>query len=232
MAADISRLLLQLSAAYPKNLKGRYVIYVKAGIYREYITVTKDQVNVYMYGDGPRKTIVTGTKSYRDGITTYKTATFSAIGKGFVARSMGFVQQPQVLTGTRLLLSASNQICQQSSTAEWTELLDHSKKAKDNQQNTVTAHGKAEKRETTGLVIHNCRIVPEQKLFPDRFKIPSFLGRSMEAVLKDDYNGDDLGRFSSNQPGGMPWAGDFALNTLFYAEYGNRGPGAKHPQQG
>ena len=63
-------------AAYPKNLKGRYVIYVKAGIYREYITVTKDQVNVYMYGDGPRKTIVTGTKSYRDGITTYKTATF------------------------------------------------------------------------------------------------------------------------------------------------------------
>jgi len=29
------------------------------------------------------------------------------------------------------------------------------------------------------------------------------------------------------QPAGwMPWAGDFALNTLFYAEYGNRGPGA------
>jgi hypothetical protein len=24
----------------------------------------------------------------------------------------------------------------------------------------------------------------------------------------------------------MPWQGDFALKTLFYAEYGNKGPGA------
>lgn len=66
-------------AAYPKNLRGRYVIYVKAGIYDEYITVTKDQVNVFMYGDGPRKTIVTGHKSFKDGVTTFKTASFSKL---------------------------------------------------------------------------------------------------------------------------------------------------------
>lgn len=64
-------------AAYPKNLKGRYVIYVKAGIYDEYITVAKDQVNIFMYGDGPRKTIVTGKKCNRDGVTTYQSASFS-----------------------------------------------------------------------------------------------------------------------------------------------------------
>lgn len=63
-------------AAYPKNHRGRYVIYIKAGIYDEYITVTKDQVNVFMYGDGPRKTIVTGRKNFRDGVSTFKTATF------------------------------------------------------------------------------------------------------------------------------------------------------------
>lgn len=63
-------------AAYPKNLRGRYVIYVKAGIYNEYITVEKTQPNIFMFGDGPRKTIVTGRKSYRDGITTFKTASF------------------------------------------------------------------------------------------------------------------------------------------------------------
>ena len=63
-------------AAYPKNLRGRYVIYVKAGIYNEYITVTKDQRNVFIYGDGPRKTIVTGDKSNSGGFSTFKTASF------------------------------------------------------------------------------------------------------------------------------------------------------------
>jgi pectinesterase len=65
-------------AAYPKGLKGRYVIYVKAGIYREYVTVTKDKPNVFIYGDGARRTIVTGNKNFaKDGIGTWKTATFS-----------------------------------------------------------------------------------------------------------------------------------------------------------
>lgn len=63
-------------AAYPKNNKGRYTIYVKAGIYDEYITVGKDQVNVFMYGDGPRKTIVTGRKCNTMGIGTMQTASF------------------------------------------------------------------------------------------------------------------------------------------------------------
>lgn len=65
-------------AAYPKNLRGRYVIYVKAGVYNEYITVTKDQVNVFMYGDEPRKIIITGNKNYRNGVSTYQTASFCA----------------------------------------------------------------------------------------------------------------------------------------------------------
>ena len=62
--------------AYPKNLKGRQVIYVKVGIYDEYIIVDKNQVNVFMYGDGPRKTMVTGRKSNRDGYTTTDTTFF------------------------------------------------------------------------------------------------------------------------------------------------------------
>ena len=63
-------------AAYPKNHQGRYVIYVKAGVYDEYITVDKKMVNVLMYGDGPRKTIVTGRKSYTGGYSTFRTASF------------------------------------------------------------------------------------------------------------------------------------------------------------
>ncbi|CAA3030443.1 pectinesterase-like [Olea europaea subsp. europaea] len=41
---------------------------------------------------------------------------------------------------------------------------DHIEEAMDIQQNTITAHGRSNIRETTGVVIQNCRIVPEQLL--------------------------------------------------------------------
>jgi pectinesterase len=62
--------------AMPKGQQGRYVIYVKAGLYDEIVMVPKDKVNVFMYGDGPKQSRVTGRKSFADGITTMKTATF------------------------------------------------------------------------------------------------------------------------------------------------------------
>lgn len=65
-------------AAAPKNSNVRHVIYIKAGIYNEYIIVDKQYTNILVYGDGPRKTIVTGRKGVKDGggITTWQTATF------------------------------------------------------------------------------------------------------------------------------------------------------------
>lgn len=38
--------------------------------------VTKDMVNVTMYGDGSQKTVITGSKNFVDGVRTFKTATF------------------------------------------------------------------------------------------------------------------------------------------------------------
>lgn len=95
----------------------------------------------------------------------------------------------------------------------------------DNQQNTVTAQGRAEKREGSGLVIHNCRIVPEQKLFAERFKIPTFLGRPWKQYALTVFMESTLGDLV--QPAGyMPWSGNFALDTCQYLEYANKGPGA------
>ncbi|KAJ1273091.1 hypothetical protein BS78_06G253600 [Paspalum vaginatum] len=76
--------------AVPKKYEGRYVIYVKAGTYKEYVTVPKNMVNVFMYGDGPTRTVVTGDKSNTGGFATFATRTFSAEGNGFICKSMGF----------------------------------------------------------------------------------------------------------------------------------------------
>lgn len=68
--------IMSALAAYPKGNVGRYVVHVKEGIYEEYVTVAKHQVNVFMYGDGANKTIVTGNRSNKAGWATFKSGTF------------------------------------------------------------------------------------------------------------------------------------------------------------
>lgn len=62
----------------PKKRKGVYVIYIKQGVYKEYITVNKTMTKLMFIGDGPTKTIITGNKNFVDGIPTFKTATVGA----------------------------------------------------------------------------------------------------------------------------------------------------------
>ena len=62
--------------SYPKNHQGRYVIYVKAGVYDEYITVDKNMKSILLFGDGPTMTIITGRKNFAEGVKTLRTATF------------------------------------------------------------------------------------------------------------------------------------------------------------
>lgn len=98
------------------------------------------------------------------------------------------------------------------------------------QKNSVTAHGRKDRRQTTGLVIQNCRIVPEQKLAPMKNVYPSYLGRPWKeysrTVIMESIIGDVI------QPAGwMEWQGNFALDTLDYAEYGNQGPGSATNQR-
>ncbi|ESW17101.1 hypothetical protein PHAVU_007G210400 [Phaseolus vulgaris] len=76
--------------AYPANLQGRYVIYVKTGVYDESILIPKKSANILIYGDGPGKTVVTGRKNFVDGVKTMQTATFANTAPGFIAKSMTF----------------------------------------------------------------------------------------------------------------------------------------------
>lgn len=62
--------------SYPNNHQGRYIIHVKAGIYKEYVTVDQSKKNILLYGDGPNRTIITGNKSFTEGIQMPLTATF------------------------------------------------------------------------------------------------------------------------------------------------------------
>lgn len=47
--------------AFPIDHKGRYLIYVKSGVYKENIIVAKNMPQIYMYGDGASESIIAGT---------------------------------------------------------------------------------------------------------------------------------------------------------------------------
>lgn len=55
---------------------GYYVIYVRSGVYKEYVRIPYDRKHVLLLGDGIGKTIITGNRSHHDGWTTYHSATF------------------------------------------------------------------------------------------------------------------------------------------------------------
>ncbi|KAK4479678.1 hypothetical protein RD792_015207 [Penstemon davidsonii] len=76
--------------AMPHKYTGRYVIYLKSGIYEENVVVTQRMVNVTIYGDGYKKSIVTGNKNCKDGVQLPDTATFAILGNGFMAQYIGF----------------------------------------------------------------------------------------------------------------------------------------------
>ncbi|CAA2975643.1 pectinesterase pectinesterase inhibitor 45 [Olea europaea subsp. europaea] len=246
--------------ALPEKYKGRYVIYVKEGVYDENVIVTKKMQNITIYGDGSQKSIVTGKKNYVDGVPTFQTATFAALGDRFMAQSIGFrnTAGPEKHQAVALRVQADRSIfhncrmegyqdtlyaqthrqfyrsCYITGTVDFIfgdaaaifqNCMIYVRKPMDNQQNIVTAQGRVDKRETTGIVLQNCRILPDDKLEPVKAKIKSYLGRPWKEYSRTIVMETEIGDLI--QPAGwLEWDGDFALKTLYYAEYNNKGPGS------
>lgn len=63
----------------PDDGKARYVIYVKKGVYKEQVEISKKKKNVMLVGDGMDSTIITGSLNNADGSTTFKSATVGTL---------------------------------------------------------------------------------------------------------------------------------------------------------
>ncbi|KAG5620290.1 hypothetical protein H5410_005508 [Solanum commersonii] len=89
------------------------------------------------------------------------------------------------------------------------------------QQNTITAQGKVDPNQNTGISIQNCSVMPWGNLTG----INTFLGRPWKNYSTTVFMESNLGDFI-HPNGWMPWVGTTAPSTIFYAEYNNTGAGA------
>ncbi|KAJ7977597.1 Pectinesterase [Quillaja saponaria] len=96
---------------------------------------------------------------------------------------------------------------------------------KSGQFNAITAQGRTDPNQNTGTSIHNCTVRPADDLAPFTGTVKTYLGRPWKEYSRTVYLQSFLDSFI-NPAGWHEWSGDFALTTLYYAEYANTGPGS------
>jgi len=249
----------------PKNGNKTFVLYIKEGVYEEKVHFNSSMTYLFVIGDGPTKTKITGHLNFIDGTNTYQTATVAVQADNFMAKDVGFENSAgaEKHQAVALRVSADKAIfynCQMDgyqdtlyahtyrqfyrdcvisgtvdfifgdSAAVFQSCTLVVRKPMDNQQNIVTAQGRKDVRQPTGLVLQNCTFTADPAYFPVRNTLKSYLGRPWKeysrTIIMESYLDDLI------QPQGwLPWNETFALETLFYAEFNNRGPAASKVQR-
>ncbi|ESQ49503.1 hypothetical protein EUTSA_v10020314mg [Eutrema salsugineum] len=244
----------------PKKKNTTFVVHIKAGLYKEYVQVNKSMTHLVFIGDGPDKTIISGNKNYKDGITTYRTATVAIVGDYFIAKNIGFVNTagPIKHQAVAVRVQSDESIffncrfdgyqdtlythshrqfyrdCTISGTIDFlfgdaaavfqncTLLV---RKPLPNQACPITAHGRKDPRESTGFVFQGCTIAGEPDYLAVKETSKAYLGRPWKEYSRTIIMNTFIPDFVQPQ-GWQPWLGNFGLDTLFYSEVQNTGPGA------
>ncbi|KAK4395020.1 Pectinesterase/pectinesterase inhibitor U1 [Sesamum angolense] len=263
VAADGSgnyRTVAAAVAAAPERSSRRYVIRIKAGVYRENVEVPKKKTNIMFMGDGRSNTIITGSRNVRDGSTTFNSATVAVVGEKFLARDLTFQntagaskhQAVALRVGSDLsafyrcdMLAYQDTLYVHSNRQFFVQCLIagtvdfifgngavvfqdcdiHARRPDSGQKNMVTAQGRTDPNQNTGIVIQKCRIGATSDLRPVQRNFPTFLGRPWKEYSRTVVMQSSITDVI-DPAGWHEWSGNFALNTLFYGEYQNTGAGA------
>ncbi|XP_076930991.1 pectinesterase-like [Bidens hawaiensis] len=88
-SGNFTTIIDALNAA-PNMSTTRFVIYVKAGAYYEYLDIDSRKTMIMLVGEGIGKTTIKGNRSVVDGWTTFRSATVAVTGTNFIAKGITF----------------------------------------------------------------------------------------------------------------------------------------------
>lgn len=95
----------------------------------------------------------------------------------------------------------------------------------DHQSNFITAQGRSDPNQNTGISVTGCRVRPAPDLRGAEGRFETFLGRPWKKFSRTVFVKSDLDGLIDRR-GWKEWSGGFALSTLYYAEFMNTGGGA------
>jgi len=89
----------------------------------------------------------------------------------------------------------------------------------------ITAQSRDSPDEDTGISIQNCSILATSDLYSSSGSVKSYLGRPWRIYSRTVYLESYIDAFI-DPVGWTPWSNDEGLDTLYYGEYANYGPGS------
>ncbi|KAF5183643.1 Pectinesterase/pectinesterase inhibitor [Thalictrum thalictroides] len=104
------------------------------------------------------------------------------------------------------------------------------RKPMNGQGNMVTAQGRTDPNQNTGISIQNSDIIASSDLEPVKKSFRTYLGRPWKEYSRTVILQSNIGDVI-DPAGWSPWDGEFALKTLYYGEYMNSGAGAGTSQR-
>ncbi|KAF5820355.1 putative pectinesterase [Helianthus annuus] len=235
---------------------GYFLIYVTAGVYEEYVNIPKNKYYLMIIGDGINQTVITGNRSVVDGWTTFNSATFIVTAPNFVAvnitirNTAGAVKHQAVALRNGADLSTfyscsfegyqdtlyTHSLRQFYRECDIYGTVDfifgnaavvfqncnlYPRQPMSGQFNAITAQGRTDPGQNTGTSIQNCNIRAAEDLGSTK----TYLGRPWKEYSRTVYIKTFMDTLIDSA-GWRAWSGDFALNTSYYAEFDNSGPGS------
>ncbi|KAA3486190.1 Plant invertase/pectin methylesterase inhibitor superfamily [Gossypium australe] len=233
----------------PNKSKERVMIYVREGVYEENVVIPSCKTNIVLIGDGSDVTFITGNRSVVDGWTTFRSATLAVSGEGFLARDITIENRagPEKHQAAALRVSADlaafyrctingyqdtlyvhsfRQFYRECNISGTTDYIFGNAAAVFQACNIISRMPMPDTLDQyTGISIQNCSILATNELYRNSNNVKSYLGRPWRlystAVFLESYIDDFI-----DPNGWRKWSSDEGLDTLYYGEHNNYGPGS------
>nr|DAD49116.1 TPA_asm: hypothetical protein HUJ06_019053 [Nelumbo nucifera] len=220
----------------PRMSRSRFMIKIKTGVYKENVEIPRSKTNIMLIGEGMNSTVISGSRNFVDGFSTFNSATLTVIGDRFLARDLTIINTSSREKRQAVALRvASNSAFYRCNFISYQDTLyAHSfrqlyrectiqgtidfifgnaaaifqnclilvRKPIPGQKNMITAQGRDDPNQNTGISLQNCTIMAAPE-------------------LRSSYLGELI-----HPQGWYQWDEYSRLDTVEYVEYMNTGPGS------